>query len=168
MLGKKAHKQKSEEEALIERVDAMMDPKKPDLAPGSTSKSGDQPLDIFAGLKTKPPIEIMDDEEPSEDDDTDSQEPKEEKVEPEIIEEPELTEAVEPESNEPESNDAAEPYSVDEATDSSLLDDPATDKVVDEIIVSDSDNLLSAEDAIASTKPQVEPKKKGIFGKLFG
>ncbi len=49
------------------------------------------------------------------------------------------------------------------------LDDEATDKVIDEILVSEGDALLAAEDAAAQFKKLVDkPKTKKKLSDLFG
>jgi hypothetical protein len=133
MLGKKGEDKKpSEEDALIQRVDAMMDPKagqtipaKPMTpSPAPDTKTQPPPLDIFNETKTAPEI-------------------------PGKTVKPAKAETKRPKTPKTEASEsvleAAGPAEINE--ENSRIENADTDKAVDDIVAGESDTILAAEDA---------------------
>jgi hypothetical protein len=226
---KPAEEPKSEEQQLVERVDAMMDIKRPDNTPIPAAPApSSEPIDIFKDMHTQPPVETVTEkpevveqtdegpepasnatepqqpteshtvgtapplspqavyepedepdvvpvteteaeEVPQKQDETEA-EPESEKSEaptaPDVPETPVISQpAPQPFLPKPISPPALKPSSVPIKV--SILDDSATDKAVEEIMVAESDQLLAADDMFAKNSANVKSPKKGKFGKLF-
>jgi hypothetical protein len=166
MTAKKNHDSEPlpEEAALEARIDAMMDPRRPDKAPAASAKASQEasppPLDIFkdkpapvvAALKTAPPVPSANPEpEP-----LPEPEPK-----AEAPAEPTPAAETEPptEQPEPETSAAAEPPTAPEGK--TVIDGEETDKAVDDIAASDGDTLLASEDTAAKTPTPITKASAG-------
>ncbi|HXR50304.1 MAG TPA: hypothetical protein VN778_04740, partial [Verrucomicrobiae bacterium] len=144
--------QTPEEKALAERVDAMLDPNRPDQSPALQSQSSsapaasDHPLDIFEGKSAPIPISTKDaSDTPAEPTKTAPELPgkasKQASVESPKSEAEPASEPAEPQPEEPA------PPAPDIEDTNAQLDDSETDKAVDEIAANEADALLAAEDA---------------------
>lgn len=175
MSHKKAdHQEPSEEQVLIDKVDAMMDlerqhktevvssgPAASALAPAASAPASAEPIDIFKDLKTEPPTSGIE-EEPAE--------PKP------VIQTQEPTDALPDKSPDAPPN---QPADADQSTDQPLpplaenvadnnpdLDDTLTEQAVEEVVLAESDALLAAEDIIANNSPPIKPANQGFKVKV--
>jgi len=174
MLGRKGEDAKpKEDEALVKRIDEMMDPRAtkassaPTTANAETPKPTDTPqpppLDIFKEAKTAPivPGTITKPEDskaptpakeiPNKTEDKPEPDPSAEK---EVDEEPEVAQIVE--------------QSIDEKN--SEIENPETDKAVEDIVAKEGDTVLDVEDkaieranSAVSDKPKKDSKLKSIL-----
>jgi len=132
----------SEEKILEERVDAMMDPKRPEeVSPVPVDESEPQaadealpPLDIFAGASSAPDV------------------PKE------LVVKGAKTQNNSEQAPEPEET-AGETADV---PSESQLDDSVSDAAVDDIVAHESDTVLAAEDIAIEQQKAAAPKPKKI------
>ncbi|GEM_PF-183453 len=143
--------QKPEEQALQQRVDAMMDPRQP--AP-STAKPA-------AGTKTPPPIDIFKDTPAA--DVTQRQTSKTAPIVPtKLLQQNKIKAITEPLSESSTTASPPAPGAAETAPAASdpvdaPYSDPATDQAVDDIAANEGDAILAAEDA--ATRPSREPAK---------
>lgn len=162
MLHKKpANKQPTDEDVIIERVDAMLDIKRPDGPPTLPGSSAGQEIDIFKDLKTAPPIST----DLTESEKTDAPQKLDvthEKPAPKILEHHHGVKVLVPEHK---SSEKAVPLKPAESVN---LDDKSTDQAVREIEVKESDEILVVEDILAQVRPPVTPPKKSFRSRLFG
>jgi len=153
-MAKKEKQPESEESALAERIDAMLDPRRADKPISSSSPTpagSPPPLDIFKGkpapivekaeIKTAPPVPGAVEVEKAVPPKSTAPEPTTEKPEPE------MASPAEPPAQEPEQKAEVDP---------DPIDDAETDKAVDEIAASDGDALIAAEDEARAPKAIVE------------
>lgn len=155
----KATDEPSSYDALVERIDDMMDIKRPDSKPLLKS---DGPIDIFkdtAVEKTAPPAPTIDEEKTV---------PTEEPVEAEdAVVEIKLEPIIKHHILAPETPAINEVPAVktsvrpNKLSQSGILDDPKTNKAVDEITRAEGDVLFAAQDAAKSAD---KPAKKQSFG----
>lgn len=165
-----------EEAALTERIDAMMDPKRPDPPSGSAAK-GSEPLDIFKDIpdSKRPVPEVKPDPAPAIASAPTSSAPTvpgdllkdlPETTHPdEPVPEPKV-EAVEPKP--PEAEPPEQEPAPEQPAETDPLNNAANDKAVDEIMAKESDDTLAETEAPAET-PEAEPEKPtsgGLKAKL--
>ena len=131
------------DQILEERVDAMMDPKRPDSVPNEPETATDStddgtlpPLDIFAGATSAPPV-------PSD-------------LANEVPEEPDEQAGVE------SGTDGPSGAEIQDVPPEPQLDDAASDAAVDDIVAHESDTVLAAEDAVLKAQNVHEPKPKKL------
>lgn len=142
-IKKKKVESPTQDQILEERVDAMMDPKRPsdEKMPSepANAKAEDEtlpPLDIFDGATTAPPV-------------------------PNGLANEIPLEQVEP----ADTDNKAEDVSTNEPQDippEPQLDDAVSDAAVDDIVARESDTVLAAEDAALKSQNVHEPKPKKI------
>ncbi len=158
-----------EEQALEQRVDAMLNPKG-DKSPITSPAAGpdkDKPLDIFEGKSSPVKITVKDSSAPAAAT-TAPEVPgkvlKEAGVRPTKVV-AEKVSAPEPAPKQaaavevPAADESAAAPTPDVESTSTNIEDTATDKAVDDIAANDSDALLAAEDAARSAKTPAAPKK---------
>ncbi len=159
----------AEEQALHQRVYEMMDldrSKELEAARVEKAKSSEPaPIDIFKDLKVEAPVAKVEPAEPA--GPVEPPEPQPESVsEPEPAPEP-VEEPIKPVEKvaKPEVSKASTKKPASQPID---IEDAAIDKVVDEILISESDDLLAAEDIIAQIKTLPDsPKPKSKIRRLF-
>lgn len=167
---KGADKKPSKEEELIKRVDAMMDPKLPDAPQKSPNPVADPasqptppPLDIFKDTKTAPEIP--------------TEQVKKAVEAPEALTKtaPTLSNVVTPTEPTPAASpDPQEKVDTSEKiVEAPLLDEsnasienPKTDKAVEEIVAEEGDALLAAQDAVARKANHSMQEEPGLKAKL--
>lgn len=164
MLGKKGEdKKSSEEDVLVKRVDAMMDPKiKEENVSQNTPDSPQPPLDIFEGqdqpqstvTKTAP---ILPGKAPIDVQKADNHNPK-----TQAKPQPEESDA----AAKPKTVPGPNPKNLDTIDKNPEIDSADTDKAVDDIIANEADEILAAEDAAAKVVDPVRGKTPKEHSKL--
>jgi hypothetical protein len=145
--------QLTEEEALIERVDAMLDPKRPDAPVQVASSKDDQPppLDIFKDVPDAPTGTVAVETKSAQKNSTEPPSapplPGKPKKQTMASTEPAVTKTEITEPEQPRESPALEDVPAENIPETSIIDGADNDTAVDDIVANEADTVLAVEDA---------------------